>query len=170
MDSFIAALEVGPSGSVTGVDMTDEQLAKAERLSSAAAIVHAVFRKAYIECTGLEDACCDAVISNGVINLAADKAAVFREAARLLKPGGRLAIADIVTDKPLPESVACDATLWAACIGGALQVDRYIDAITAAGLRVRRVKDNPYQFLSANAQGASRKFGVKSISLVADKP
>ena len=103
-------------------------------------------------------------------DLAADKDAVFREAARLLKPGGRLALADIVTGLPLPESITCDATLWAACIGGAMQLESYLCAIQAAGLTVRQVKDNPqYRFVSNNAQGATRKFDVKSISLVAVK-
>ena len=169
-DTFVAALQVGDAGRVTGVDMTDEQLAKAERLRRAAAIRNITYRKGYIEATGLPDGEFDAVISNGVINLAADKDAVFREAARLLKPGGRLAIADIVTEVQLPESITCDATLWAACIGGAMQVKDYLAAIGAAGLRVQRVKDNPhYQFVSNNAQSATRKFGVKSISLVATR-
>lgn len=169
-DSFVAALQLGRDGRVTGVDMTDEQLVKAERLRVASGIKKVTYRKGYIEATGLPDAACDAVISNGVINLAADKDAVFREAARLLKPGGRLALADIVTEVQLPESITCDATLWAACIGGAMQVKSYLAAIEAAGLRVREVKDNPeYRFVSDNAQGATRKFGVKSISLVADK-
>lgn len=169
-DSFVAALSVGAEGRVTGIDMTDEQLAKAERLRSAGGFGNVAYRKSYIESTRLAEACCDAVISNGVINLAADKGAVFREAARLLKPGGRLALADIVTEVQLPESITCDATLWAACIGGALQVERYLEAIEAAGLGVRQVKDNPeYRFISNSAQGATRKFGVKSISLVAVK-
>ena len=170
MDSFVAALQVGDAGRVTGVDMTDEQLAKAERLRAAAHIRNITYRKGYIEATGLPDGAFDAVISNGVINLAADKDAVFREAARLLKPGGRLALADIVTGLPLPESITCDATLWAACIGGAMQLESYLCAIQAAGLTVRQVKDNPqYRFVSNNAQGATRKFDVKSISLVAVK-
>ena len=170
MDSFIAALHVGPAGKVTGVDMTDEQLAKAERLRRGADAVNVAYRKGYIQATGLPAGGYDAVISNGVVNLAADKDAVFREAARLLKPGGRLALADIVTDTQLPESITCDATLWAACIGGALQIKSYLAAIEGAGLRVQQVKGNPqYRFISSNAQGATRRYGVKSISLVAVK-
>jgi arsenite methyltransferase len=170
MDSFIAAQAVGPNGRVIGIDMTDAQLAKAERLAAAAGFANVSFRKAYIESTGLEAASCDVVISNGVINLAPDKGAVFREVARILKPGGRLALADIVTDVPLPEGITCDATLWAACIGGAMQVDAYAAAIEAAGLRVVRQRENPqYRFLTNNATNASRKYGVKSVSLAATK-
>jgi arsenite methyltransferase len=169
-DTFVAALKVGRGGHVTGVDMTDEQLAKAERLRAEADFVQVGYRKSYIQATGLPSASCDAVISNGVINLAPDKNEVFREAARLLKPGGRLAMADIVTEIQLPEGIACDATLWAACIGGAMQVDAYSAAIEEAGLRLRRLRNNPqYLFISQNAQGAAKKFGVKSISLVAVK-
>jgi ubiquinone/menaquinone biosynthesis C-methylase UbiE len=168
MDSFIAARTVGVTGSVIGVDMTDEQLEKAGRLRAAADLRNVCFRKGYIQATGLADASTDVVISNGVINLAPDKAEVFREVARLLRPGGRLALADIVTESPLPEGITCDAALWAACIGGAMQIDRYVAAIEAAGLRVQRTKDNPqYEFISTNAKGASRKYGVRSISLLA---
>jgi SAM-dependent methyltransferase len=170
MDSFIAAGKIGQAGQVIGVDMTDEQLAKAERLRAAAGFGNVSYRKGYIDATELADASCDAVISNGVINLAPDKMAVFREAARLLRPGGRLALADIVTETQLPEGITCDATLWAACIGGAMQVGDYTSAIEAAGLHVTRVRDNPqYVFISKNAQGAARKYGVKSISLVATR-
>jgi len=169
-DAFVAALKVGSAGRVIGIDMTDEQLAKANRLRDAARLVQVAFRKAYIESTGLEARCCDAVISNGVVNLAPDKRSVFREAARLLKPGGRLALSDIVTGTQLPEGITCNATLWAACIGGALQVDDYAAAVESAGLRVREVRDNPqYQFISANAQGATKKYGVKSVSIRAVK-
>lgn len=169
-DAFVAALKVGAAGRVTGIDMTDEQLAKANRLRTGTRVANVSFRKAYIESTGLAAQCCDAVISNGVINLAPDKGEVFREAARLLKTGGRLALADIVTETQLPEGITCDATLWAACIGGAMRIGDYVSAIEAAGLRVKSVKDNPqYQFISKNAQGATKKYGVKSVSLVAIK-
>jgi len=169
-DSFVAAGKVGADGAVIGVDMTDEQLAKAERLRAAVRLAQVSYRKGYIDATGLGDACCDAVISNGVINLAPDKAKVFREAARLLRPGGRLAIADIVTDVHLPEGISCDATLWAACIGGAMQVDDYTAAIEAAGLSVIKLRENSaYRFISQNAQSAARKFGVKSVSILAVK-
>jgi len=170
MDSFIAALKVGRAGTVIGVDMTDEQLAKSERLRAAAGFENVTYLKGYIESTGLLNATCDAVISNGVVNLAPEKEKVFREAARILKPGGRLALADIVTETQLPQGITCDATLWAACIGGAMQVDDYVRAIESAGLRVTQVKDNPqYQFVSNNAQGATRKYGVKSVSIRAIK-
>ena len=170
MDSFLAARKVSAAGKVIGVDMTDEQLAKAGRLAQDGGFPNAVFRKGYIQATGLDDGCCDVVISNGVVNLAPDKGDVFREAARLLRRGGRLALADIVTETELPEGISCDATLWAACIGGAAQVDRYVEAIERAGLHVRQLRDNPqYQFISKNAVGASRKYGVKSVSLVATR-
>ena len=170
MDTFVAALKVGRGGRVIGIDMTDEQLAKAEGLRAAAGVAHLEYRKGYIELTGLPGASCDSVISNGVVNLVPDKRAVFREAARLLKRGGRLALSDIVTESQLPEGITCNATLWAACIGGAMQVGDYVAAIESAGLRVRTVRDNPaYQFISDNAQGATRKYGVKSVSILAVK-
>jgi arsenite methyltransferase len=168
MDTFVASLEVGPTGRVIGVDMTDEQLAKATRL--ARDFPNVAYRKAYIEETGIESGSIDCVISNGVINLAPDKGRVFREAARILKKGGRLAIADIVTDIRLPDSVVCNADLWAACIGGAAQRDAYCAAIEAAGLGVRTLVDNEeYRFISDRALGATTKFGVKSVSILAIK-
>jgi arsenite methyltransferase len=170
MDTFIAALKVGARGKVTGVDMTDEQRAKAERLRDRDGFSNVTYVRGYIEEAPLPGGVTDVVISNGVINLATDKKRVFREAARLLKTGGRFAIADIVTEVQLPESIVCNSTLWAACIGGAAQQDNYRRMIEAAGLRLVKVKDNPqYQFISDNAKGASRKFGVKSISLLAVK-
>lgn len=170
MDSFIAALKVGATGKVIGVDMTDEQLAKAKRLQSRGGFDNVIYLKGYIEEAPLPDGIADIVISNGVINLATDKARVFREAARLLKSGGRLAISDIVTEVPLPEGIVCNSTLWAACIGGAAQQNDYRGKIEAAGLRVDALDENAaYQFISDNARNASRKFGVKSISLRAVK-
>ena len=125
----------------------------------------------YIEDVPLPDGSADVVLSNGVTNLATDKSKVFREVVRLLRPDGRFAIADIVTEVQLPQTIVCNSTLWAACIGGAAQQDNYRSQIEAAGLRVETVGDNPqYQFISENAKGASKKFGVKSVSLLAVKP
>ena len=171
MDSFIAARKVAPGGRVVGIDMTDAQLDKATRLAQAEGIDNVTYRKAYIEDTGLPAESFDCVISNGVINLAPDKGCVFQEAARLLKRGGRLALADIVTDLPLPENVVCNADLWAACIGGAAERQDYRGAIERAGLRVERIEENTeYRFISERAQKATAKWGVKSISLLARKP
>jgi ubiquinone/menaquinone biosynthesis C-methylase UbiE len=170
MDTFIASLITGPTGAVIGLDMTDSQRAKAERLRQREGFRNVTYVKGYIDAAPFEDGSFDVIISNGVINLAVDKPQVFREIARLLSPGGRLAIADIVTEVLLPDSISCNTTLWAACIGGAWQVERYRQAIQDAGLRIvgEQVNDE-YRFLSDNAQGATRKFGVKSISLRADK-
>jgi ubiquinone/menaquinone biosynthesis C-methylase UbiE len=155
---------------VTGVDMTDEQRKKAERLRDRDRFLNVTYLKGYIEDVPLPDGCADAVISNGVINLATDKSKVFSEAARLLRKDGRFAIADIVTELQLPDKIVCNATLWAACIGGAAQRDNYRQMIEAAGLHVVQIEDNPqYQFISDNAKGASKTFGVKSISLLAVK-
>jgi len=171
MDAFIAANQVGNTGSVIGIDMTEEQRLKAIRLGNQGGFTNIQFKSAYVENTGLADASSDVVITNGVINLAADKDAVFAEAYRILKSGGKLALSDIVTEKALPENITCDATLWAACIGGTLQEASYIQAIKAAGFRVEAVHDNPeYHFISDGANWATDNYGVKSISLLAIKP
>lgn len=170
MDVFYGADAVGPTGRVTGVDFTPEQLAKARGLADEHGFDNVEFREGRIEQVPLADASVDGVISNGVINLCPEKAAVFREAARVLRPGGRLAIADIVTEVQLVDAIVCNADLWAACIGGAAQEDAYVAAVEAAGLAVEEIRVNPYRFLSDQAQGATRKYGVKSISLLARKP
>ena len=170
MDTFVAALKVGAKGKIIGIDMTDEQRTKAGRLRDRDGFRNVTYLKGYIEAVPLPGASADVVISNGVINLATDKRRVFDEAARLLKPGGRLVLSDIVTEVQLPETIVCNSTLWAACIGGATQQDNYRGQIEAAGLRMVKSEDNPaYQFISDNARGAARKFGVKSISLLAIK-
>lgn len=170
MDSFAAASMSGPSGSVVGVDFTPAQVNKARALADQAGITNVEFRPGRIEALQVGAASFDLVISNGVINLSAEKKAVFAEAARVLAPGGRMVIADIVTTTALPESVVCNVDLWASCIGGASQEDDYQQAIEAAGLRVREVRENPYEFLSDQARSASERYGVKSICLVAQKP
>ena len=169
-DSFIAALATGPEGRVVGVDMTEDQLVKARRLVDDHGFTQVEFRSGYIEEPPVEAAAFDAVISNGVVNLSPDKPAVFAAAAGALRPGGRLALADIVSERQLPEGVTCDASLWAACIGGAMQRDEYRAAIESAGFTVEtwRVND-AYRFVSERADNATAKYGVTSISLLATK-
>lgn len=169
MDVFFAACEVGAGGRVVGVDFTTEQLEKARRLATGSSFGQVDLLEGRIESLPVEDAAFDCVISNGVINLSPDKARVFAEAARVLRTGGRLAIADIVSERHLTESIVCDADLWASCIGGATQQDAYRAAIEAAGLRVEEFRRNPYEFISERAQNASDKYGVKSVSLLATK-
>ena len=95
---------------------------------------------------------------------------MFAQAARALRPGGRLALADIVTAIQLPEGITCDAALWAACIGGAMQRDRYREAIEGAGFELLELRENTgYRFISDRASGASDKYGVTSISLLAER-
>jgi len=166
-DSFLAALAVGEEGAAIGVDMTAEQLAKARGLAEQAGIANAEFREGQIEQPPVEPGSVDCVISNGVINLSPDKPTVFAAAAAALRPGGRLAIADIVSATQLPEGVTCDASLWAACIGGAMQRDRYLEAIEAAGFEIAEVRQNDYRFVSDRADNATQKYGVTSISLLA---
>ena len=170
MDVFFAAEQVGPSGAVAGVDFTTEQLAKARRIAKESGYPQVEFREGRIEQLPAEAGSFDCVISNGVINLAPDKGAVFAEAFRVLRPGGRLAIADIVSDQQMKESIVCDADLWASCIGGAAQVDAYREAIEGSGLAIEQIRENPYEFISDRARDASAKYGVKSVSLVAVKP
>jgi arsenite methyltransferase len=169
MDVFFACTRVGPRGHVVGVDFTAEQLSKATALAVDAGFAQVEFRAGRIEHLPVDDETVDCVISNGVINLSSDKQAVFAEAARVLRPGGRLAIGDIVSEHQFKESIVCDADLWASCIAGAAQEDTYRQAIEAAGLRVKDIRRNTYEFISPRARRASAKYGVKSISLLARK-
>jgi ubiquinone/menaquinone biosynthesis C-methylase UbiE len=149
------------------VDITPEQLAKAECLRRED---HVTFRCARIEELPFDDASFDVVISNGVVNLSADKPAVFAEAARVLSPGGRLALADIVTEHAIATRTAAQPDLWAACIAGASQVDDYLHDIRAAGLELRTLRRNTaYSFASERAQRTSDKYGAQTIELLAVK-
>ena len=168
MDVFAAAAQVGPKGGVTGVDITSEQLAKAARLVRDEPVA---FRRARIEELPFDDGWFDVVISNGVVNLSPDKRRVFAEAARVLRPGGRLAIADIVTERQIAARTTRQAELWAACIAGASQRELYLEDIAAAGLELQLVQPNPgYRFTSDRAQRTTEKYGAHSISLLALKP
>ena len=169
-DAFVAAHLTGPTGRVIGVDMTDAQLAKARRLRDGLGLEHVQFVEGLIEDPPVDPASVDVVISNGVVNLSPDKDAVFRAAARALRPGGRLAIADIVSARELIERTRRNVALWAACIAGAVPQEDYLGAIEAAGLRVETVRENAYRFLSPRARAAADKYGVTSVTVLATKP
>ena len=163
MDSFLAARQVGGSGRAIGIDMTEAQLAKARRLATDHGFSNVEFVEAHIEQLPLPDAAADVVISNGVINLAPRQGEGLAEAARVVRPGGRLAIADIVTSTQPPLSVTCDASLWAVCIGGAMQRDDHREAIEAAGFELADLKENDqYRFVSERAENATKKYGVRA--------
>ncbi|MGH3329663.1 MAG: methyltransferase domain-containing protein [Nocardioidaceae bacterium] len=169
MDVFYAANLVGPGGQVVGVDFTLEQLEKARRIAASAGLDQVEFLEGPIEALPIRSASADCVISNGVINLCPDKKAVFAEAARILRPGGRLAMADIISEQALTDAIVCNANLWASCIGGAAQQEVYLQAIESSGFAVERVRDNDYQFISDQARDASARYGVKSISVLATR-
>jgi SAM-dependent methyltransferase len=170
-DAFIAAHLTGATGRVMGVDMTDAQLVKARRLRDDHNVSQLVFVKGLIEEPPAEPGSIDVVISNGVVNLTPDKDAVFRAAADSLRPGGRLAIADIVSERELIERTRRNVGLWAACIAGAVPERDYVSAIEAAGLHIEIVRPNPdYKFLSDRAQAAADKYGVTSVTVLATKP
>jgi arsenite methyltransferase len=168
-DVFCAAVLVGESGHVVGVDITDEQLDKAARLRDRGGFSQVELVEARIEELPFEDASFDAVLSNGVINLSLLKGQVFAEAARVLRPGGRLAIADIVSGRALKERTRRNVDLWAACIAGAIPRSNYLKAVETQGLEVREVRKNDYRFISERALDACSTYEVESISLVAVK-
>ena len=133
IDLLLAARKVGPTGRVIGVDMTDEMIAKARENIADAGLGNIEVRKGVIEELPVEDASVDWVMSNCVICLSPDKPRVFAEIARVLRPGGRMVISDIVVE-PLPEAVTAHASVREACIGGALSERDYLDGLRRAGL------------------------------------
>jgi arsenite methyltransferase len=166
-DAFCAARQVGETGHVTGVDFTDEQIGKATRLRDRDGFIHVEFVEASIDSLPFRDATFDVVISNGVINLSLVKHKVFAEAARVLRPGGRLALADIVSGRALKERTRRNVELWAACIAGAIPRRSYLETIGASGFQVGEVRTNDYDFISERALDACSTYGVESISLTA---
>jgi arsenite methyltransferase len=133
LDVLLSARRVSPGGHAYGVDMTDEMLALANENKARAGVDNATFLKGTIEAIPLANASVDVVISNCVINLAADKAAVLLEAYRVLRPGGRLAVSDMVEVEPLPADVKSALDAWAGCVAGTIPVDVYREKIRDAG-------------------------------------
>jgi SAM-dependent methyltransferase len=133
LDVFLAAKKVGPTGKAIGIDMTPEMLDLARRNAEQNGAANVEFHLATIDRLPLADATVDCVISNCVINLAADKPAVFREIARVLRPGGRLAVSDIALKQPLPPELASDLMAYVGCIAGAIIIDDYRAGLAAAG-------------------------------------
>jgi ubiquinone/menaquinone biosynthesis C-methylase UbiE len=148
LDVLLSARRVAPGGHAYGLDMTDEMLELARRNQREAEVVNAEFLKGTIEDIPLPDSSVDVIISNCVINLSADKQAVFREAARVLRPGGRFAVSDIVADPEMDEATRRDLTQWTGCIAGALTDDEFRRELAAAGFerieveRTHRVHDH----------------------------
>ncbi len=133
IDAFLAADKVGPNGSVIGVDMTEEMIGKAADIAKCNGYTNVEFRLGEIEELPVDDSSVDIIMSNCVINLAPDKAKVFREAYRVLRPGGRLSISDIVADRALSDEMRNDLDVWAGCIAGALEQRQYLRIIKEAG-------------------------------------
>jgi arsenite methyltransferase len=133
LDCFLAARRVGPTGRVIGLDMTDDMLALAERNRAELGLSNVEFTKGLMEAMPLPDAVVDVIISNCVINLSPDKDAVFREAFRVLRPGGRVHISDVVLLGALTPAEQADLDLWAGCVSGALPIDDYAARLAAAG-------------------------------------
>ena len=142
IDVLLSARRVGPTGFAYGVDMTDEMLALARANQASAGVDNVEFLQGGIEAVPLPDASIDVVISNCVVNLAVDKAAVFGEAYRLLRPRGRLAIADVVADTEVPEHVRADLSAWSECVGGALTRDVYRAVLEVAGFEAVSLEDS----------------------------
>ena len=135
IDVLLSAKRVGPTGRAYGLDMTDEMLALARENQAKSGLANVEFLKGHIESIPLPDASVDVVISNCVINLSADKDQVLREAFRVLRPGGRFAVSDVIVRGPVPEAIRRDMELWIGCVAGALQETEYRAKLEAAGFR-----------------------------------
>ena len=140
-DVLISARRVGPSGKAIGLDMTDEMLELARANAREAGVTNVEFVKGYIEELPLDDASVDVIISNCVINLSADKQRVVREAARVLRPGGRFAVSDVIADEDMDDETRRDMAAWTGCIAGALTRREFAEALDAAGLEDIEIRE-----------------------------
>jgi len=172
IDCFLAAQQVGLAGRVIGVDMTHEMLAKARANAERVGAANVEFRLGEIEHLPIADNIADVVISNCVINLVPDKAQVYREAFRVLKPGGRIAIADVVNTAPLPPELSADATLLCTCLAGAAPTRQIEKWLTVAGFTHIRIAIKPgsREFVASWAPGRGIEDYVASATIEGRKP
>jgi len=167
LDCFLASKKVGDKGRVVGVDMTPEMLDKARNNLAKLGFENVEFRLGEIEHLPIADATVDVVISNCVVNLSPDKPQVFREVLRVLKPGGRLAISDIVTDGELPSALKKDMEAWAGCISGALDVNDLKEMLKSTGFVNIQVEPKYFDDAALSDLGVGKehyaKYDVKSL-------
>lgn len=171
-DAFLAAKQVGEQGEVIGVDMTAEMVAKARENAAKVDATNVSFRLGEIEHLPVADATVDVIISNCVINLSPDKPQVFAEAYRALKPGGRLAISDVVATAELPEEMLSDLDLYSCCVSGASSIDALQEMLEEAGFVDVTIepKDESREFIREWAPQAVVDEYIRSASIQAKKP
>jgi SAM-dependent methyltransferase len=169
-DCFVAASAVGPEGAVIGVDMTPEMLDKSRETARLLGLTHVEFREGILEELPVDDGWADAVLSNGVINLCADKSAVFAQAHRALRPGGIIQFADIANGKPLPEQAVCEIDLWTGCIAGGQPVDGWYELLEQAGFVDITVGPPVDAFGGSGGEKNARAYDVYAHVFLATKP
>ncbi len=166
IDCFVAAKDVGPTGRVIGVDMTDEMIRKANKNKKKVNAANVDFRLGEIEALPVDGNSVDRVISNCVINLVPDKAKAFSEIFRVLKPGGTFTVSDIVVQGKISEKERHDASLWAGCISGALQRNEYLEIISRTGFRnISVLSEKKYDYTLSDSEA-----GLYSVTITAEKP
>ncbi len=173
LDCFLAATQVGPKGRVVGLDMTDDMLELARRNLAKVSATNVEFEKGEMESMPLPDSTFDVIISNCVINLSPDKDAVFRESFRVLKPGGRIRVSDIVWTREPTEAEKNDVESWAGCTAGALQLEEYIGKLKAAGfvdIEARFASDAPTLDEQTPSAAGSNGPGIASAYISAKTP
>lgn len=170
-DSFLAAKQIGSTGKVIGVDMTPDMINRAEENAQKGSFSNVEFRLGEIEKLPIEDDSIDVILSNCVINLSPDKPAVFREAFRVLKPGGRLAISDMVASVELPPEIREDLSLYSSCVAGALRVDELQEILKEAGFNDIHInpKDESREFINKWTPGVPIEDFVISAAIEARK-
>jgi len=169
-DTLIAAQQVGPEGRVIGVDMTEEMRAKARAGARELGLDNVEIRDGYAEDLPVEDASVDVVISNGVINLCPSKPDVLREIYRVLKPGGRIQIGDILVRRPVPQEAKDDVQLWSNCIAGSLLEGEWPQLLAACGFTGIRLGNEVDVYSGSKHESDAKEFETRGITVFARKP
>ncbi len=171
-DGFLAARQVGPTGRVIGVDMTPEMVSKAREFCKKEEFSNVEFRLGEIENLPVADSSVDVIISNCVINLSPDKRRVFKEAFRVLKPGGRLAISDVIATAPLPDALRTNLALYSSCIGGAITIGEIESMLSESGFQDIKIKpkDESREFIRDWAPGLKIEDYIASAIIEGVKP